>query len=32
MRHHGFFRSRHTHLWDDLVLPFLATDPTPIRP
>jgi len=23
MRHHGFFRSRHAHLWGDLLLPFL---------
>jgi len=23
MRHHGFFRERHRHLWDELVLPFL---------
>jgi predicted alpha/beta hydrolase len=26
MRHHGFFRSRHAHLWDELVLPFLRAD------
>jgi predicted alpha/beta hydrolase len=24
MRHHGFFRSRHSHLWGDLLLPFLT--------
>jgi predicted alpha/beta hydrolase len=23
MGHHGFFRARHHHLWDDLVLPYL---------
>jgi predicted alpha/beta hydrolase len=26
MRHHGFFRRRHAHLWDELVLPFLRAD------
>ena len=24
MGHHGFFRSRHAGLWDELVLPYLA--------
>lgn len=24
MGHHGFFRARHQHLWDELVLPYLA--------
>lgn len=27
MRHHGFFRRQHVHLWDDLVLPFLRSGP-----
>ncbi len=25
MGHHGFFRARHAHLWDELVLPYLAS-------
>lgn len=31
MRHHGFFRRQHAHLWDDLVLPFLRSGP-PAQP
>jgi predicted alpha/beta hydrolase len=26
MGHHGFFRRRHAHLWDRIVLPFLQAD------
>ena len=25
MGHHGFFRARHADLWDELVLPYLAS-------
>jgi hypothetical protein len=24
MGHHGFFRSRHAELWDELILPYLG--------
>jgi predicted alpha/beta hydrolase len=27
MGHHGFFRTRHAHLWDEAAVPWLAASP-----